>query len=834
MIKLRRITVQGFRSFGVEPQVLDFDSEIGAIWGPNSQGKTSLSEAIEFLFTGSTVRRAMTASSQDEFADALRNAHLPVDTAVFVEATIDIGSGKSTTIRRQLDEDYSKKQNCISTLEIDGKQSDESDLARIGIGLSEPPLAAPVLMQHTLGYLFSAKPQERSLYFKALLEVSDLDVIRSEIERAVNGFDVDSDPIIGKLERCARVECLSDSLSPLLKVTKKKPDVRNSLVGAALHLLGGEVAAVPENLDECTATIRKLLVARRAQTFPIHGLKLEHAAEWTRPDEDTWSCLSDFIAQTKKIETETQKLVSLYEQALAIPELADASGSVDCPVCGTEKALTPLRIEYLRSSLKKSKEFRSSRSKAESAMRQLLASVQRLEKLAKACPAYFAWLADEQNEQGFSVEKMRSLLPDSESGAIDEWEAAGKRYRESQTRLLPALDGLTSKVNKHCENIRTFDNYDALRGAFDELAQIGAELSGNRVAYSSCCDPLYATLRKLADENSATAGWEDFVDIASAPELTAQAIHDYRAKQLTLKDCSRAIREIDKAKAAVFNDRFKELSDGIASWWEMLRRDEPSYFERVSLRKGGKRNIDFKAGLANSDDRSDVKLRDVISVFSYSQLHCLGLAAFLARAVQEQPGFVVLDDPVQSSDEDHRAPFTHEVIDGLVQSGLQVIVLTQNHGMWQDVNYTYGHKQADIFQLTLQNPRTGTQVVKTSDDLQVMLSRVEPYVKSKSPDILKDAAIKLRDAAERFCKEMLVRDRKSNGDDKATVSDYVNKNLKELRPAVEPLFTNNDHAGRFRSVVRWLNKGDHDTTPPNAGEVKSSFEYLRQLKKEYL
>ena len=293
---------------------------------------------------------------------------------------------------------------------------------------------------------------------------------------------------------------------------------------------------------------------------------------------------------------------------------------------------------------------------------------------------------------------------------------------------------------------------------------LSGKLTDARNQYLAARTPLDALLTALADQQSATAGWQDFLDVADDRGELGEALCRHQARQKTLAECRRALKQIDKAKADVFNQRFQELSAGIADWWEMLRRDEPSYFDQVSLRKGGKRNIDFKAGLTPTSDRKQAKIRDVISVFSHSQLHCLGLAAFLARAEREQPGFIILDDPVQSSDEDHRAPFTHEVVDELAKRGLQVVVLTQTHGMWQDVHYTYGHQNADIFQLSLTEPATGTQVVKTSDDLQVMLSRVEPYVKSKSPDILKDAATRLRDAAERFCKELLVKDRRASGD----------------------------------------------------------------------
>ena len=46
----------------------------------------------------------------------------------------------------------------------------------------------------------------------------------------------------------------------------------------------------------------------------------------------------------------------------------------------------------------------------------------------------------------------------------------------------------------------------------------------------------------------------------------------------------------------------------------------------------------------------------MIAIFGQSQLHCLGLAMFLARAQHDGLGFIILDDPVLSSDEDFRSP----------------------------------------------------------------------------------------------------------------------------------------------------------------------------------
>jgi hypothetical protein len=104
------------------------------------------------------------ASSLEEFADALRNAHLARDKQVFVQATIADSIGAPRIVRRVLKTDYSKKQECETVLTIDGKLANEADLAELGVVLSQPPLRAPVLAQHTLGYVFSARPQDRASY----------------------------------------------------------------------------------------------------------------------------------------------------------------------------------------------------------------------------------------------------------------------------------------------------------------------------------------------------------------------------------------------------------------------------------------------------------------------------------------------------------------------------------------------------------------------------------------------------------------------------------------------------------------------------------------------
>lgn len=110
--RIRSLTVKGFRAYGAAEQTLNVPAELAAVWGPNSKGKTSLAEAFEFLLTGKVVRRELMASAQDEFADALRNAHLATADEVFVAAKIEAPDDAFHEIKRILTADYGKRQDC--------------------------------------------------------------------------------------------------------------------------------------------------------------------------------------------------------------------------------------------------------------------------------------------------------------------------------------------------------------------------------------------------------------------------------------------------------------------------------------------------------------------------------------------------------------------------------------------------------------------------------------------------------------------------------------------------------------------------------------------------
>lgn len=415
------------------------------------------------------------------------------------------------------------------------------------------------------------------------------------------------------------------------------------------------------------------------------------------------------------------------------------------------------------------------------------------------------------------------------------WLSCLRRLVHARTRVVLAAKRLTGLVSDATEKPESLDDPTLIRDGFTALAAARDAFAAGLVPYDPAEKAVSDALREVVDAQSETTGWQELIDLAGDRENLRAALIDRSAHEQAAKELAQALKQIDKGNEAVLEEKFGDLSDGVQTWWDLLRPDELSFFSGVRPRPGARRTIDFKAGLSANVDRSEPKLRDVIAVFSQSQLHCLGLALFLARAVKENSGFVVLDDPILSSDEDYRAFFNSSVLEELLKRGMQVIVLTQDQRTWKDLGERYLHQNITLFQIALQSPGNGSTVTNTADDLGMAIDRADKLVRSNHPDMLKQGGSVIRDAAERFCKEMLVRDRRATGTAAASLSDYTNRNLGQLCPLVEPLLTHDaSHPGKLRTIGGTVNPANHDDAVPAAGALKVALGDLRFLKKTYL
>ncbi len=269
--RLVSVEVRGFRAFGTEPTHFDFDVPIVIVHAGNSQGKTSLAEALEFLISGRSSRRDLLGGAKAEYNDSLRNAHMPDgDDCVYVEAAVRTEDSETHQVRRELVCDFGPGVECDSRLFVDGHPA--ADLSSVGIPLADPPVRAPVLLQHILRHVLSTEPKQRVGYFKALLSLTDLDQLREHVA-AVRG-NLEREPAGSSL---TLVDGLNDTPAAAAGATLKSlADTTDDAVGlprrveAALLDAGAAILESREvTLHELAETVKTTVEVQRERAFPL-------------------------------------------------------------------------------------------------------------------------------------------------------------------------------------------------------------------------------------------------------------------------------------------------------------------------------------------------------------------------------------------------------------------------------------------------------------------------------------------------------------------------------------------------------------------------------------
>jgi len=190
-----------------------------------------------------------------------------------------------------------------------------------------------------------------------------------------------------------------------------------------------------------------------------------------------------------------------------------------------------------------------------------------------------------------------------------------------------------AEIEGYTPNIESLTEITGLQGKIDALGNALHQVAARLPAYFAAENSVSELLKAVVDTASQTTGWQELIDLARDQAGLRVSLIERAAREQARKDLDQALKQIDRGNEAVLDGKFQELSGHVETWWNLLRPGEMSFFAAVKPRPGARRTIDFKAGLSSKPDRSDPKLRDVIAVFSQSQLHCLGLALFIARSI---------------------------------------------------------------------------------------------------------------------------------------------------------------------------------------------------------
>lgn len=497
----------------------------------------------------------------------------------------------------------------------------------------------------------------------------------------------------------------------------------------------------------------------------------------------------EFRSRKGGVDAETRRLVSLFESALSIPAIAQCKEPTDCPVCGTEGALTPERVTHIREQVAANKAYQDAEKALARELRAVDSKIQALaDSAAQALPKFIQVTSADRRKDGFRVDRVIALSGDAAATAT--WLAHSRIVWRKTAALHCAVVHARALLKQALDDVSHWDDAAGLTASLADVNSAEGALVSAHTGYGPAAQSIEVLLKAAVDQSAKTNGWEELLRLARYPKSLFNALGLSRLHDAKIKALELALRQIDAGNGKVADEKFGDLSSEVSAWWERLRPGEPTFFSSVRRRSAkARRTIDLKVSLSAKEDRSDPKLRDAVAVFSQSQLHCLGLSLFLARAIEGGAGFVLLDDPVLTSDDDFRPNFASTVIEALLDAGIQVIVVTQDHSSWKDIGHRWGHRGAVQFQMVRDNPVIGTEIRSQNDALATLLAQAQPFISSQDGEQRKAGATKLRQAIERFSKELLVRARHAQGDQLAMITNYDGQNFGNFSGQTQALLT---------------------------------------------
>lgn len=833
--RILRLRIRGFRSYGTEAREVELDSPITVVKGDNSQGKTATAEALEFLFTGASSRRDLFGGAKAEYDRMLANVHLPGgDSDVWVEADFRCRDGEVRTVRRTLNADYSASADCESTVTIDGQSV--NDLDSLGIPFGEPPLAAPVLLQHNLRYVLSTAPQQRAAYFRALLEMTDLDQVREAVSRAkarvaglaplpwvaalsgLRGVVVGNAGAVAAIDRVTRATAQPSVTADLVSVAKA---ITPTIGSHTAEDVIAELRAIKQQAEEKVFPIAALMPVPTNLPAEVDGARLAGS-------------IATYMERLQAVDAEVARLAPIFEAVVGHPHLGNMTESATCPVC-EDGTLSPDRVQRIREQLVASADMQAAASEV---TRELQAALSQVEGVGRALrtvlPAAQTW----DDRQWEEVAAHRDVLlggppPDgpgfnsdeSGRGAISRAGSQIQRLREIWTEVKAMVDGATEKVRERAEI--QVDPSSLLSQVNECIRAVRGEVDTLKTVVESVHEQLGEKLQSAP----LPPGTREVLDLLEHRDELHHEQRIARQREKVRQRVEALGRLIQGAEEALLDERFDNMGSEIDRWWATLRPDELVRFGGVGRRASGRRYVNLTAELAVSDEATP-QVRDAVGVFSDSQLNALGLAAFLARQRLLDSPVVVLDDPLPGYDPEHRVTFTLNTLGTLLDEGVQVIVCTHDPKLAVNIVEVHSHRGLEHYELALSNMVEGTAVTSESDVFGRYLLEAQDSIASLTVEGRRNAANALRRAAERLAKQIIATGRTQAGTP-TRVSEVGDKVLGELIPEVLGFALANDERGRWNLWKGSLNPSAHDDDVPLSPTLKTVLGDIKRLKKNH-
>jgi AAA domain len=681
-MRLEQLVVAGFRGFNSR-RTIDFHDQLTLISAPNSHGKTSITEALEFLLYGQT-SKVESADSKDEYKDSYENRHYSSDEPAFVEAHCADGQQNKVVLRVELDAKGFRRF-------VDGHPVSEWPFVQ---EISNS--ARPFVVQHALKSLLLAAPSDRFQGFARLLGLREVDAIQQLLVNLCTKpeaqIPAEARRLLDDLALFDRRLRASAETLPIAKAISLGFDGVNEGY-AKLHVRG--VKLVGKNVSE-DGLSAALVALRNAAAEKVYSGSVAIKTLSTFEQQRSSAARERIERAIKPEFLEAYARLALGDTAdrlrkevqvlgLGIELLDD--GSNKCPFC--EQAIT----EGIRARAKhRHKELLASIGTGLdlSTVRTQMTAV--LKDLASNIATHSALQAGRNTDlitanTPESSQKIKALFGKGNEYSLFLVAAAGATIAPSHQKVLTSASEAAVAIEV-CT--------DAIRSKSEDIAQVEALVKAvmnylvSVDAYSTTIEDVSPTLaeptrllQQAVDAHAGTTELSLLIEMLSNRAAIGRAV---RIKD-TLESLKALKKHVDQAVGQTMEDAFSsDLTGAVMNWYQKIRTtsDPDVHFSGFAMERT--KSGDFKNRRVRVTAHSyGVELASAVSSLSESKLNALGLCMSIATALRAPGpwGFLVLDDPIQSWDDDHEIQFI-EIIRVLAeQEGKQIILMSHRDG-WID------------------------------------------------------------------------------------------------------------------------------------------------------
>lgn len=267
-----------------------------------------------------------------------------------------------------------------------------------------------------------------------------------------------------------------------------------------------------------------------------------------------------------------------------------------------------------------------------------------------------------------------------------------------------------------------------------------------------------------------------------------------------------------------------EHAQEIKNYYERLNPSDQIQFSGIEVKGGIRRQAKLKAEAFGKEVNP-------VTFFSEAHTNSLALSIYFPQRVDRNSTWetVILDDPVQSMDENHSQALIDILVD--VSAKKQVIVLTHSKSFFRRLCARFAHLKPKQY-LFFYNEDSGPSIILDEGETLAHLTIAEEDRRKGDPRSLESASQQLRKAIESVCFEFLL----DKGASFSKARKVQKDGFDDLFSEAENLGLPASEIGKLRSLLDTSQSNSHawsiaDTT---SGGITKGIQYVREIYDAYL